>query len=92
MATDTGIDEDTISDGQSIFDDLSSKWLDYYKIKSATDLETRKSDKNVPDRMDLAAGIRPASAASPLTGNNTMLYIGIALVLAIGIGFFVKRA
>lgn len=49
------------SSGPSALDKLLDVWVGYQAVKHQADLETTRTDANIPDRVDVATG-----AASPL--------------------------
>jgi len=49
--------------GPSALDNLLGTWLDYQKVKASVDLESRRTDSNIPDRVDIATVGVPARSA-----------------------------
>ena len=87
MPTETGLEIESTSGG--VFDKFVDSWLAYQGIKANVDIETLRSDRNVPDRVDARYGYAPVAAptAVPVPGWAWALG-GVA---ALGLVFLIAR-
>ena len=87
MPTETGLEIESTSGG--VFDKFVDSWLSYQQIKANVDIETRRSDKNVPDRVDARYGYAPPTTAP--AGAVPGWAWALGGVAALGLVFLIAR-